>query len=305
MKKHYLPLLAILLAVFACQKPASNPGPGTGGSTQKFAVNFKVSGFSQVIAGNNARSADTSVLQNVQQLIYVVFDANTKAIVSEQTRTVGDTTFGEFRDSLPVGRYVVTVTGIKDTTGAYRSAFDPPGVALTQQGSDVFYKRAIISVNNSVDANMELDRVVSKLVYQFKGRVPFNAKTVSIWPYIAEDPYALSSFLDFYSGTNMMSQHFIYDRYAYSIPDSLVGREGLTVNTYMMNPTGPISADITITVMDAANNTIGGRGINSVILKNNQTTLLSGYLFDSIPAGGGVQVIVNPNWGIDTIKVDF
>lgn len=304
MKKHYLPLLAVLLAVFACQKPASGPSPVKPGSSEKFAVNFKVSGFSQVIVGN-ARSADTSVLQNVQQLIYVVFDANTKAIVSEQTSIVGDTTFGEFRDSLPAGRYVVTVTGIKDTTGAYRTTFDLPGVALTQQGSDIFYKRAIISVNNSVDANMELDRVVSKLVYQFKGRVPFNAKTVSIWPYIAEDPSALSSLLDLYSGTNMMSQHFTYSPYAYSIPDSLVGREGLTVTTYMTNPSGPISADITITVRDASNNTIGARGINSVILKNNQTTLLSGYLFDSIPASGGVQVKVNPNWGIDTIKVDF
>ncbi|NLR57535.1 hypothetical protein HGH93_05465 [Chitinophaga polysaccharea] len=304
MKKHYLPLLAILLAVFACQKPSSNPSPGAGGSTQKFAVNFKVTGFSQVIVGN-ARSADTSVLQNAQKLIYVVFDANTKAVVSEQASIAGDTTFGEFRDSLPVGRYVVTVTGIKDTTGAYRTTIDFPGVALTQQGSDVFYKRAIISVNNSVDANMVLDRVVSKLVYQFKGRVPFNAKTVSIWPYIVEDPYALSSLLDLYSGTNMMSQHFTYGPYDYPVPDSLVGREGLTVTTYMMNPSGPISADITITVKDAANTMIGARGINSVILKNNQTTLLSGYLFDSIPASGGVQVKVNPNWGIDTIKVDF
>ncbi|NLR57536.1 hypothetical protein HGH93_05470 [Chitinophaga polysaccharea] len=57
--------------------------------------------------------------------------------------------------------------------------------------------------------------------------------------------------------------------------------------------------------MPVRNPHLGGADIYKVMLKTNQTTLLLGYLFDSIPAGGGVQVKVNPNWGSDTIKVEF
>ncbi|TWF40682.1 hypothetical protein FHW36_104365 [Chitinophaga polysaccharea] len=303
MKKHYLPLLAVLLAVFACQKPASDPSPAKPGSSEKFAVNFKVSGFSQVIAGN-ARSADTSVLQNAQKLIYVAFDANTDQMVSQQIKIASDSTFGEFRDSLPTGRYVVTVTAIKDTTCA-APVTDPLGVTIFKQGADIFYKRAIVSLTSSVDQNMALDRVVSKMVYQFKGRIPFNAKKVSIRPYLAEAPSTLSSLLDFYTGTNKRNQHYNYYAYEYPIPDSLIGKEGLTISTYMINPAGTMSADFSVHISDATNKYIGGADIYKVLLKTNQTTLLTGYLFDSIPAGGGVQVKVNPNWGRDTIKVEF
>lgn len=303
MKKYNLLLLAVLLATFACQKPASDPNPVKPGNAEKFAVNFKVSGFSQVIV-DNARSADTTVLQNVRKLIYVAFDANTGQVVSRQNKIAGDTTFGEFRDSLPTGRYVVTVTGIKDTTGA-EIATDPLGVYIVYPGTDLFYKRTIISVSGSADENMTLDRVVSRLMYQFKGRIPYNARKISIWPHYLDDVYGISPFLDFYTGSNLASQHYHYAPYYYSIPDSLIGHDGLTLNTYLMNPSGTQSTDVEISVTDSTGKVISSKAIYSVMIENNKTTLLSGYIFDSIPASGGVQVKVNPNWSTDTIKAEF
>jgi len=306
MKKFYLPTLAMILSVFACQKSGEAPTTPTPDDEKKFAVNFNVSGITQEITGGFARTADTSLLRNATMLVYSAFDANTRALKRSIIKNSADSTFGQFNDSLPRGRYLISVTAIKDTIYSKQS-MDKWAVIFHYPGTDAFYQKLILNVDSTVNENIILERIVSKLVLHVKGRIPYNTRTISIRPASNNpDEYDLQGVLDYFTGAiPTRTANGAYQTWNYKVPDSLPGKNEITFNTYILNPSGNRTIALDITAKDSTGRSLSSKDIYDIKLETNKVTLLSGYMFDSIPASGGLGVKVNSQWKQDSIISQF
>ena len=295
MSKYYLLLSAVLLFAFACQKTGTNPGSPISGDKKKYAVNLKISDFTQ--EQQHARTTDTSLLNSATELIYTALDINTTLPVSSIIKTADDSTFGEFRDSLPAGRYIVAVAAVKDTNLAKLTAGNS-GLYLIAPGTDVFFAKATINVSGEVSEYMTLNRVICQLVYQFNGRVPITAAKVSVTPSVPAPT------LDFYKGYLVVDPDHNKLTYTYTLPDSIPGSSGVSLSQYILNMDNKILSVRTI-VSNATGQSLLDREIYSIKTYRNQTTIIRGNLFDSIPSAGGIQVKLNTPWSNDTLTADF
>ncbi len=307
MKKSFLPAVAAALFVFACQKPGNQPAAPIPEDGKKFAVNFNVSGFSQQIAGANARTADTSVLQNAQLLVYTAFDATNRRVIRSIIKNSGDATFGQFTDSLPRGRYVIAVAAIKDSIYSKQST-DKWAVMFKYPGTDAFYQKIALNVDSTVNENITLERIVSKLTVHIKGKIPYNTHTFTLSPSNPDpsDINGLQGALDYYTGAiPQRTANGGYDAWQYILPDSLQGTTDIDFDTYILNPSGNRTISFGIYTKDTLGKVLASRSVYDVHLETNKVTLLSGYLFDSIPTSGGLNVKVNSQWKQDSIVAQF
>lgn len=307
MKSLYLPALAAISLLFACQKNVNNPTTPIPEDGKKYAFHLDVSGVVRESSGNFARTVDSGLLQNATMLVYSAFDANTRALKRSIIKNSADPTFGQFNDSLPRGRYLVSVAAIKDTTYSTQSV-DKWAVIFHYPGTDAFYQKMIVNIDSTVNENLVLERIVSKLVINAKGRIPYNARTVSIRP-VTKDPSDISGVqgtLDYFTGAiPTRTANGAYQAWNYRVADSLNGKTGLVFNTYILNPSGSRVISLSITVADSVGRPIGGKTIYDIQLETNKVTSLTGFLFDSIPATGGLGVKVNSEWKKDSILVQF
>lgn len=305
MRNRYLPAMAAVLLLFACQKSgqdSTTPIPEDG---KKFAVNFNVSGTMQQASGEFARVVDSSLLQNAQLLVYTSFDPNTgklqKAIIKKNT----DPTFGQFTDSLPKGRYLIAVTAIKDSIYSRQTIYNE-SVVFRYPGSDAFYKKIVVNVDSTVNENMVLERVVSKLALTVKGKVPNNARTIVISPLRKDGPtmYGLPGELTYFTG-EVRPNSSTYLSWTYKVPDSIQGKPAIVFDGYIINPSGNRTISLHLDVLDSLNQRITHKYIYDVQLETNKVTQLSGFLFDSVPTTGGLGVKVNTQWKKDSIIAQF
>jgi hypothetical protein len=301
MNKYYLLFSAALLFMIACDKIGTDPEMPIPEDQEKFAVNLKVSDFKQVI--KDARAGDTSVSNNATMLVYTAFDINTQLIVSQITKYNSDSTFGEFRDSLPEGRYLVAVAAVKDTALS-KLTTGGKGLFMTAPGTDIFYANTTINVDGEISQYITLDRVVAKIVYEFTGRIPMDAKKIAVSPNAYPEAPFIETILDFFSGQLQKSIEHYHMVYTYFIPDSLQGGTAVTFSQYILS-VGTKIISINAIVTNANSLELFRKDIYSVKTLKNKTTVLTGNLFDSIPSGGGVQVKLNTEWSTDTLKAQF
>lgn len=308
MKNLSIVVLLTLVSLTACVKdPSSNNPPG--GNEKKYPVSLSVNAWAQSHGDMYARKLSTesafareidSLRGKIGYLLYRVWDANTqKGIRSIYQDIRRDTGFGHILDTLPAGRYIITLLASRDSVFPATAT-----LAFRDQNgaTDIFYKKMELSVTGPVSQAANLDRVVSKVHVTIKDRIPYDASKFS-FSYGYE---TMSAHFDILIGqaTNGSMMPW-YDTKTIPIPDSLKGTSNFQFDVYQLN-NGTVTTTIDIGCLDSTGKGIAAKGIQSVILNRNQVTYLSGNLFTNYPGGSdGVSVGVNDQWIKDSVKVNF
>ncbi|MFB6454908.1 hypothetical protein ACE38W_06520 [Chitinophaga sp. Hz27] len=311
--KNLISIVAIaLLCLGACKKDNKQPATTT---PTLYPVAFNISNFTSTIgdingrtgnSGANTRPGDT-LSPYINYIIYKVFDAANSNLIKTRIQTSADTAFGKILDTLPGGRYVFSVTASKDKfptsqpSNDYIAAADVPG-------TDVFYKNVTLNIDSTVNQTLTLARIVSKLRIIFKDHIPFNIKVLTILP----DPntgYSLPAGLQYSTGKIAAqfpptSGTYWYYTFPINIPDSLRGSANIKSEVYLLNP-GSMTIRLSVVATDTSNKAVFSRKIYNIPLEVNKLTVLSGYLFDTLPGGNGTSVNVLHDWSTDSIVAGF
>lgn len=318
--KEIIALLTIILFFSACSKKANNDEgqPDPVNNSKKYPVQINVTSFSQETgsfdgrkAGVTARTSADSLRQYVNYLLYNVYDT-TALRIKTIYQTSSDSTFGVIRDSLPAGKYVISITASKDSAFKDPADYVDPiytrdGVGLLGRipGTDIFYKRVQINVDGAVNQPMELARVVSKLKINLKDQMPFDAGFISLEMIDSfKSSSNLPAFLDFWSGIISGGYHDLqrYPAYKVHVPDSAKGKTDFSIETYVLN-SKIIPTIIVLTATDTLDRYMIRKQIPNVTLEVNRKTILSGRLF--VNPGTGVNTSINTQWRQDSIYVGF
>jgi hypothetical protein len=324
MKKiNILLIIIISILVTSCSRK-EDVQPPTTSPQQKFAVTFKVNDFIQSIEDIDARKASTgqnhklpadSLKKYINHLVMVIYTSN-GTFVKQVSQNYSNPDFGVFKDSLAAGNYKISLVGTKDSVPLSYS--NPPEagpslVNLTLPGTDVFYKFMPVSVNGAIDQVVILSRVVTKVKVVIKDRIPFDAKSISIklsaFPMSTiPDTDDIFSGIDLTSGTYYYAvrQQFIYYPLVIDIPDSLKGSTNFTSEFYLLvlPPTTKMRMALTSTKTDGS--ILSSKEISNISIVVNKKTVLTGNLFDTLPADStGLSVIVDGNWNADSTVVSF
>lgn len=322
--KKVIAILTTAVVFAACSKKDKNDNqPDPPNQSKKYAVQFNVTGFSQVTGDFNerkglsvgmGRTAADTLSQYINYLIYNVYDAVTNSRLKAIYQTSKDSTFGQIRDSLPPGRYVITVTASKDSVfmspSKYDYVYSPEETTRIDlsypPGTDLFFKKISLSVDDVVNQKFELERVVSKLKIIIKDKIPFNTRTIQLWMFTDAQsltPPCLPSFFDFLKGVTFGRQSGgQYQPCRVQIPDSLKGKTDFQFETYVINM-GTTKTVLSLVAIDTLNRAIASKKIQNVTLEANRKTVLAGTLFGD--PGSGVNVGLTPQWRTDSIYGEF
>ena len=152
---------------------------------------------------------------------------------------------------------------------------------------DTFYKDYEVSVVSSSNGNrsVTLDRVVTRLRLTFTDAVSTETSTITITPdtryygldYLTADPCEPKTA----QATSL------------TIPDTDKGKTGVQVSIFSFSQADEWKTDVTITAMDANNQTISSVKLMDVPLKANRITDYAGPLFGS---EGAMSMSLNSTW---------
>jgi hypothetical protein len=314
--KNILPALIVVL-LFACKKENGTEQRPTTPQTQ-FPVRFDIGGFNIGFedlrkAGNESAGKDSSISNYIGFISYSVYlysPGGDEHLVKRIFQNASNPNFGVITDSLPSGQYTIAVVGSKDSVRLIPHPTFPniDLLLLDLPGTDVFYKRLVLTVSGNVNESLSLARIVSKLKVVIKDAIPAEADKISflpkVYPIIWDLPEELNSSFIINNGTVALGR----SSYTYNslVTPALQGTTNLTKEMYVLTPdSGRISFQLQAT--NAAGTAISTRLIQNIPVNNHQVTVLSGQLFDTPPpANGGVNVgLENPDLSKDSLVVDF
>lgn len=319
--KNILFISAIFPLIFiACRKDSSSNHPV---ENNKFPVQLVINGFSKSTEdfngerkpANNGKETADSLSDYIQHLYYLVYN-NSNVLVKRINQTATDSSFGLIQDSLPAGHYTIALVGSRNETyigGDPISGSQDEIAFFDLPGGDVFYKKIGIDVNNSIAANISLDRVVARLSVQIQDAIPNNVKNISVLPTMYPLPpdganAGVPNNILLYSGTNYASIRGggFYSAYFFPVPDSLHGSTHLSLEMYLL-ALNPATISVIIKSLDASFGIITEKDVTQVNIQSGKKTVLKGNLFSDLPGQGkGVHVGLNtPEWGNDTTLVNF
>lgn len=308
----YLALLS--LAIISCKK---EHGPGNSAATAQkvvFTVGFAQS--SQAITNNNLTvsslhvnaAPDTSLTNHINIIYYTVFDAAGNQLHNIY-QVKGDTSFGHYTDNLHPGNYTVAISagtdiGVASGAGDINGTFIyGPGGVNSSQGfvSDVFFKRLNITVaNTTLNQNISLNRLTSRLIININDAIPANSNYASINISNVASRY--------YVGTdqviNVSGPGNNFGQYDFIIPVSAGGTKNYRIVSDFMY-LGDFNVNIEIGQQSNNSTTVfGSKSVSNVTGAPNKITLLSGNLFggSGTNATGGFQVTTDTTWNPAIVK---
>lgn len=152
---------------------------------------------------------------------------------------------------------------------------------------DTFYKDYEVSVASSSNGNraVTLDRVVTRLRLTFTDAVSAETSTITITP----DTRYYG--LDYLTGDPCEPK--TAEPTSLTIPDTDKGKTGVQVNIFGFSQADEWKTDVTITAMNADNQTISSVKLMDVSFKANRITEYSGPLFGS---EGAMNMGLNSTW---------
>lgn len=313
MKKIISGLFVITTFFIACKKEQVKTDPPVD-NHEKYAVQFNISAFSQETTDINSRKAQTpvqlrtpadSLRDHINFILYKVFDAQTRQTVKTIFQSgTGNSAFGQLHDTLPTGRYIITITASPDSIFNGYSLPDIEGFINWLPGSDVFYRRMELTISGAVTQPVVLERIVSKVTVTLKDQIPYTAK---YFKYVPQDSTStgLPPYFSYFSGTIIRGD----DRTTFQalpavipIADSALGTTYYKFDFYVLN-TDTRKMQLDLKCLDAQMIPIAEKVIPNVLLVKNKKTILSGTLFS--PVGNGTTVNVDGAWKTDSIFVSF
>lgn len=308
MKRLLSGLLAAASLFTACKKENGSPNPSPD-DQKKYAVQFNISPFTyqiediQRIKGqpHTLKTAGDSLKEYVNYIVYKVYDAQTQSTVKTIfQRSEGNSAFGQVFDTLPTGRYVITITAAKDSIMPFVAANEAFLDALP--GRDIFYKRMELTISGAVIQPVVLDRIVSKVTVTIKDQIPYTARSFSYWPSLGFYD-GIPSYFQYFSGIPDQGpgHTYVYSVKTRTIPDSLRGTMDYRFEFYMIN-TDTIRTTLHLKCMDAMEQVIASKDV-LVLLVRNKNTAVRGSLF--APVENGTTIDLDPDWTADSIHVEF
>lgn len=304
--KNLVGILLVAVTVFvACKKEDKKDDPPTDNS-KKYAVQFDVSGFSQTTGDINSRQAAAgpesrlpdSLKGTINYILYKIWDATTELGVKKFYQSSKDTGFGRILDTLPAGRYVVTVIASRDSVFPATSTL---GFDDHLPSSDIFYKRLEFSVDGAVNQGLSLDRIVAKITVVITDRMPYDIGRIYFYP-----PYDVPNYLNYYSGKVTLGRYgSAYENLSITVPDSAKGKTNFKFETYLLKTDTSIMSFRLVAGNAAGTKGLGEKPIFNVKVQKNTNTILTGTLFDAYPSDGGTHVIPDTTWGQEVVKVGF
>lgn len=152
---------------------------------------------------------------------------------------------------------------------------------------DTFYKDYEVSVASSSNGNraVTLDRVVTRLRLTFTDAVSTETSTITVTP----DTRYYG--LDYLTGDPCEPK--MAQATSVTIPDTDKGKTGVQVSIFGFSQADEWKTDVTITAMDADNQTISSVKLMDVPFKANRITEYAGPLFGS---EGAMSLSLNSTW---------
>ncbi len=152
---------------------------------------------------------------------------------------------------------------------------------------DTFYKDYEVSVASSSNGNraVTLDRVVTRLRLTFTDAVSTETSTITVTPDTRD--YGL----DYLTGDPCEPK--TAEPTSLTIPETDKGKTGVQVNIFGFSQADEWKTDVTITAMDADNQTISSVKLMDVPFKANRITEYAGPLFGS---EGSMNMSLNSTW---------
>ncbi len=320
MKKLLLYSLAVFLFVSSCSKERSSQSKPPVNTGKKYAVKFNVDGFTQTINTINKKTLDAVTpggLADNAAVLYYYAQNSAGAYVSVIKQTSAMAGFGTITDSLAAGTYTIALIaggGPQPTQPG-----SPPGLEIASIGAmgpgflhmyctyalnhgqfrpwqDTFDKVFTITVGSQgVTQSVSLNRIDGEIEVNIQDAIPANLKTVQLSFKYEDSGYRI----DADSSFNTLDNPYTYVK-PVTIPDTAVGKTNYKINTIICNTRAPMT--VTITCLDASNNTLSVTTVPNVRCQKNIKTVLSGNLF----AGASVfQVSFDPTWDPTPINISF
>jgi len=328
---------ALCMVLLAACKKDNEQSKTTEPPVVKYPVSFNLSNFSQIIspiasAEKNrqtfALTPTDSLKLATTNLTYVVFDsdgnqvnrlsqlasvpANTYKLISSGPKLISTNgVYGQITDSLAVGAYTVVLIGStkqislntpddsKSAAGAnqfypvmplqtsaiYFQSNDKPG--------DLFYYKGTINVTagNNTAKKATLNRIVGQLTLNIEDPIPPSAASMEL-TVVDNTGYKISS--------NSPNGALISHIYGTSFTASDKGKSNFSYPLYVINTATPFA--IQIRIYDAQDNVLLSKTINSISVKANQKTTLTGKLFG---ASSNLSTGVSSDWGLAGTTIKF
>jgi hypothetical protein len=310
MKKVLLCSLLLFAMFAACKKEnGKDPDP----QTTRYPVRFNVSGFSQVTQEFGERDAQDTLRDYLRHLYYIVY-TSTGNVVKRINQEAGDSSFGVILDSLSSGTYTIALLGSKDEVyiGPSFLGTEDEMAYLTLPGTDVFYRKVIITISGAINQQITMDRIVAKVKLIIKDAIPVDAKQLTISPQTSpppppEIPGGLPAGLMLFTGEITVGARLSASYLPFTMAlDSLAGITNFTSEFYLLTM-GQKTITIGLSCQGTGGVTLTEKVIENVNIEVGKRTVLSGNLFDQLNNGGkGVHVIINnPEWSSDSILVEY
>lgn len=322
--KHSVLVIATLFSLIAVSCKKETKSDNGEEPKQMYAVQFDVNDFGQsmvdfegrkIADGNAPVSRDT--LQKYIKFLYYVIYKNGDDAVKRIIQSASDPNFGTIRDSLPQGRYTLSVVGTTDSVRAIdHDPYDPyeemwQNAISFGYNSDAFYKRLIINVDGELREKVSLSRILAMISINIKDKMPYSAATMTIklqaypedpWNYVGIPRYLNMPTGNYFHGDrNGIPTYETFER---PIPEEFRNQTNTTSNyTILMLDTTRII--LNFSVKDNNGNVLGSKKILNIPVKPNRKITLSGNLFDGLAADSGASIIVNPAWEAYGTSIEF
>jgi len=368
MKNILLTLTGACLILFSCKKEESQQALKPSVTAKKYVVKFNVSDFEQSVGAISANSLNKNPSISaampldscINNLVFLAYDSTGKEV--GRIRQINDfrlegtssyiaghdpadpnlakpylKPFGTLVDSLPSGKYTVSIAGSKLVSQHTNSLFTintrkshddveegyirnryplnttfigesyglaPERFSVTE---DTFFESFSINVGSqNIQQEVTLERITGKLEINILDEIPANANRISFKIYDAATGFSLSPFK--VGGKTDYMDEGEDSEYPENVPSGLLlkdsdkGKTNYKYTKFLYGADQPVR--VKIQCFDASGNMIAIKNIPNVRIYKNKRTILSGKLFGTTQQTG-FTVSVNSDWDPATLEVPF
>lgn len=299
--RYLFPVTFLAILCFSCKKdvqkkPVDNNTSNNIG--QEYKINFAIGNAEAGIKTNSKLQLNDATLLTsyFKYLNYLVYDSNGDLVhrIVQQRDSV--TNFGLIADYLKAGSYtIIFEAGQFDLmpTTVIPASFAKLSTANIQNPmyhDDFFYKKLNITVTDtSVTQSVTLKRVASKLQIRFSDTIPSDVTGVLISVSAYAYYYSLAKDSLFYGNGSATRISFT---------PAQIGHANVTVTSALVFAYGPGSVSIRVETAANSMNKYMGASVDDVTFVRNETTLLSGQVFNnySTSQNGNITISINPDW---------
>lgn len=275
-------LLAIIAIFAASCSNDTEINNQVNNNVEQAAVRVHVDGFSVSQEDFSGTRAGTDVANyNGINAVTLAFYKSDGTEAYKSTQAKGDTGFGEFSLSLPMGSYTMVALAYFTNENSVLTLTSPTEASYSQRCREAFsYTQAVNITNTSaVDISATLSRIITQLKV-----VSTDGKTADV----ANVRMTFSSGgKDFNPSTGFAITN---TGYVNTVGNSVAVGATSTSLSYFFLATDVQNINVTIETLDADGHTLFSKTVANVPFKRNRRTILTGPMYTNTSTSGSFQV---------------